>query len=773
MFNQARDRLIDYIQNHPKRCLLFSLIGFLLLAPGLALLTEDYSYRVWYDDSDPLLKTYDEYERKFGNDDSVFLAIHNPKGLYNPESLKKIYHLTEDLWKVDYIMRVDSLTNFDQVTAIGDDIDVRPMVDEDDLENLNQDFIDKLRKNIESNKLTDNFFIGRDGTTAVIRAHVQPSFKVMPDNEVITTQARALAKKYADENHKIHVAGTAVLTHMYKEITNEDVSRLVPLLYLIFTVLLYLIYRRKSGVLLPYLIITISIGMMMGTLGYIGEPLNAISSIAPNILLTVAIADAVHILTVYYFGIKRGFNNHQAVNYTLTKNFYPTLLTSITTSVGFFSFLPAKIHAIAVMGLAVGIGVIYAWLLTYFMLGPILQLLPYVKKEVGHEDTVEHEAEHIEVSDTIKRRIENLYKVRWPVIGATFVVALVCLYLFQFLVVNMDPFTQFKKDHPLIVANDIITDHIGPTPVMEIMINSGKEDGAKEPAFLKKVDELQQWLQTQDYIVKTMSINDIIRELNQKLHNNDPQYYVIPDSKEAIGQELFFYTLGLPPGRELNNRITLKNDSIRLTATWNIHNSNEANKKIAEIYAKFKEMGLDAQITGKMPLFHDLTPYVVSTFVKSFRIALIAITIILILVLGSIKLGILALIPNLFPLLVGSAIYSVMQADVDIASVLIASVSLGIAVDDSIHFLFEYQKYRKLGHDINETFGIIMTNTFPSLFNTTLLIVIGFGSFVLANYIPNAKFGAMVAIILVIALFADFVILPAILMVTDKGKKHA
>lgn len=770
MLTNIRDKIISYIQGNPKTCIALSLLLFVFLAPGLFYLKEDYSYRAWYEESDPLLVRYDEFEKKFGNDDSVVFTVHNPNGLYNKESLLKIYELTEKLWKVDFIVRVESLSNYDFVDIEDDDINIAPLITKDDLKNLNSNFIKNLKNKVTNSEQIKDYLISSDETTAIIRANVMPSFKVMPDNQIITNKARLLIKEFEDENHLIHLSGTAILTQMYNEISNEDLKVLIPTLYLIFTILLILIYKRKSGVLLPYLIISISILMMMGTVAFIGEPINAMSITSPNILLTVALADAIHILTVYFFGLKHGFSNELAVKYSLTKNFYPTLLTSITTAIGFFSFVPAKIHAISVMGMAVGIGVIYAWLMTYFLLGPILVLLKLKPKKLVHQESIEKEAESIFITDKIKKRVQLLVKFKWPIISFTAIISIICLFTLKYLVINMDPFTQFKKDHPLVVANDLINKHLGPAATVEIMINAGEENAAKEPAFLKKVDQFQTWLQSEEYIHKTISIIDILKDLNQKLNNNNTSFYKIADSSETIGQELFFYTLGLPPGKDLTNRISLQNDSIRLTATWDVTSSVRANPLIEKIENKAKEFNLDAVITGKMPLFHDLTPYIVTTFIRSFIIALVAITLILIIVLKSTKLGLLALIPNLFPLIVGASVYAVLGYDVDIASVLIVSVSLGIAVDDSIHFLFEYQKYKALGHDIKENLAIIMTNTFPSLFNTTILIVLGFGSFVFAQYIPNAKFGVMVSFILVIALIADFLILPAILLITEKER---
>lgn len=769
--NRLRDRIIASILNHPKGYLFASFLSLLILIPGLGMIGQDYTYRAWYSPKDPLLVRYDKFERRFGNDDSAIFILYSEEGLYHPEAIQLIYTLTEKLWLAPYVARVDSLTNYDYIEIRGEDeIDIAPMLSEDELANLDQATVDKIRSRVQGDDLIEDVVISADGKLAIIKGQLHPSFDVTPDNQVIVDYLRTVAKEYQSEKYTIHVAGTAILTNYYKEIANSDTAILLPLLYLIFTFILIYLFRTKTGVLLPYLIISVSIAMMMGTAGYLGEKLNSLSSAAPNILMTVAIADAIHLLTVFYLSLRSGMSRLDSLRYSMEKNFYPTLLTSLTTSVGFLSFAQAKITAVAMMGLEVAIGVMYAWFLTYFMIAPIMRLIPD-KTQVIAEEEIEEEVEQTQILDPkFQRRVGLLDKYKYAIVGITLLITGFGVYYFQFLEVNMDPYGQFKEHHELNIINRLVNKHLGPMSAVEIMIDSGEENGAKDPAFLKKVEGFQNWLIKQDYIHKANSIVDIVKELNQKLNANNKEYYRIPDTSDEVGQELFFYTLGLPPGRELNNRISLNNQYIRVSATWRITRSTEANEKIEMINSKIKEFGLDGVITGKMPLFHDLTPYIVSTFLKSFLIALVSIVLIMVLVLQSIKLGLLALLPNLFPLIVGSALYSLLHIEVDIASVLIASVTFGIAVDDSIHFLFEYKKFKAKGMDIMTNLATIMKTTYPSLFNTTLLIAIGFGSFAIAEYIPNAKFGISVAFILSVALVADFFVLPAILLITEKRK---
>ena len=770
-----KEQFVDNIQQNPKRYLLVSLFLFLITAPGFLFLKQDFSYRAWYSEEDPLLKTFDKFERYFGNDDNLIIGLYSKKGIYNPETFKRIHRITQEAWKIPHIVRVDSISNFEYSSSINDEIDVAPLVNEDRVDKYTLLDIDKIKDKIKHHDFLEGAYVSEDEKMAIIVAQVQPSYVELADNAVITNSAREIVKKYSSENYQIQVTGTSVLTHMFKEATEEDMAMLVPFVYLIFTVVLWFIYRRKSGILIPYLIITVSILMMMGTASYLGHKLNALSGVAPNILLTVAIADTIHILTVYFFGLRQGFSNSEAVKYTLNKNFYPTLLTSITTAVGFFSFGSAKIGPIADMGVAVGIGVFYAWLCTYTIVGPILQLMPKLKKKpVEHDETILEAETHIQVTEKTKKYVHFIYQFRFLILGFSIFLTLGSLYLgSKHLVVNLDPYTQFAADHQFNLDINKITKHMGPTNDIDFMIYAGGTDKAKDPNFLKKVEKFENWLKTQPYVTGTFSINDVIKDINKTINAGKKEFSQIPNTQEEVAQLLFLYETGLPEGKELTHLKNLKSDAIHLTATWDVVQSKSANEKMPIIEAKAKEMGLNLEITGKVPLFHDLTPYVVTSFLESFTMAFVLITTILIIVLKSWRLGFLALVPNLFPLILGAAIYGLSGEFVDMASVLIASVCLGIAVDDSIHFLFEYKKYRQQKYSPSSAIELIFTNTAPSLINTTMIIMLGFGAFYFAHYIPNAKFGVMVAIILFIALIADLILLPAILMINEKRTQNA
>ena len=773
--NRIKLSVVDSIIKRPKTFLCLSLLFFSFFLPGIANIGQDFSYKIWYSDSDELMQLYKKFESKFGNDDAVVIGVETQDGFWTNQKLSLLLSLTEKLWLLPDVTRVDSIMNHEFIEASEDEIEVISFFQNQTPKELSNDQIKSFKNKVLADQMLKNYLISEDGTVAIFQARIRPAFDRIPDYSKITLAARKLINELQTQypNERFHLVGSIPLTHMFKEISFKDMGLLAPLCTIIFLIIMVLIYRHALGFISPFIIIISSITMMFGVMGYLDHKLNTLSSASPTILLTVAIADAIHILTVYFFGLKKGFNNKEAVRYTLSKNFYPTLLTSITTAVGFISFTHSKVLPVAFLGESVFFGVIFAWINTYFMLGPILCLFPakkYLRIDREEVKELEELEESIKATPKTMKFIEQLMDKKSLIVATTIIVSIITIIYSAKLEVNMDPIQQFPKSNQIHRSFKFLENKLGSIATMEIMIDSHKIDGIKDPKYLKNVERFENWLNQQSYIDKTISILDILRSVNKTFHGNKEEYYRIADTRNEIAEQLFFYGLGLPQGRELTTFVSLQNDALRITAQWNIHSSVIANQKIAEINAKAREYGLDAHITGKMPLFHELTPYVVDTFLKSFLMAFTIITILLVVVLKSLKLGVLALIPNLFPLFVGAAVYQILGFDVDMSTVLIASVCLGIAVDDSIHFLFEFKKYRGNKKSLHETFSIIFTNTFPSLFFTTLLVVIGFGSFIIANYVPNAKFGGMVAFVLIIALIADFIVLPAVLASTEKIK---
>lgn len=753
-------------------------LGALLIAAfvvGLPRLGSDFSYRMWFRETDPLLKAFDEFERQFGNDENVVIAIHSESGVFDMETATLIHSLTEDMWQVKEIIRVDSLSNFNWVHAEEDEMIVEPLIP--DLEELTTELLVERAEVAKNHETVPGYLLAPDGKTALVIGVLKPAIGGTPDYNEVISSARELMRKYSSVelpaklrdftfidtykgqgDHTFYMSGSAAVSQTFKDVTEADLETMIPILLLAILVFLLLSFRRFSALVLPFFIIVPSLMMALGFAGWTGFKFNNLTSTVPHILIAIGIADAVHILVTFFQFRRMGYEKVEATRKTLDKNLLPTLLTSLSTTIGFFSFTTAELVPIIGMGVLAGVGTLFAWLLTILILCPMLAMLPLkVKKE--------EDATHIsDAHPTAIRYTQWLQRWRMPIMALYAITGAVAIYVALQNEINADVFKYFSTEVHTRTANFYIEEEVGGISAIEIAIDSGEPDGIKDPAFLKKVEALEDWLDSRDHITKTIAITDIIKQSNRSLNGEDQAAYIIPDDRNLIAQELFLYTMSLPQGMDLNNRMTLDNRRMRLSAMTTMHKSAQAVAEFALIEKKAEELGLNASITGKNPLYHRMNGYVVRTFITSILLAVVLVSILMVLILRSVKLGLLSMIPNLMPLVFGGMFMTMLGKPLDIGTVLVASTCLGIAVDDTVHFLTNYLRWRRAGSTRQMAVAHVITHTGPALLVTTLILVAGFGTFAFAAFVPNINFGILTAIVLTTALVTDGTLLPALVL---------
>ncbi|CAM2005452.1 efflux RND transporter permease subunit [Acanthopleuribacter pedis] len=783
-------RTAEFLVKKPILSIAFGVLFIAAFVSGLPYLGSDFSYRMWFRETDPLLQAFDEFERQFGNDENVVIAIHSESGVFDMDTVRLIHQLTEDMWQVKEIIRVDSLSNFNWVHAEDDEMIVEPLIpDLEELELLEPDELDSLlaaRYEVARNHETvPGYLLSPDGKMALVIGVLKPAIGGTPDYNEVMSSARMLMRKYSSEplsenlrddtflpkyvgqgDHTFYMSGSSAVSQTFKDVTEADLETMIPILLLAIVAFLLISFRRVSALILPFVIIVPSLMMALGFAGWTGFKFNNLTSTVPHILIAIGIADAVHILVTFFQFRRMGYEKVEATKKTLDKNLLPTLLTSVSTTIGFFSFTTAELVPIIGMGVLAGVGTMFAWIVTIFVLCPLLTMLPIkVKKEEN--------ATHISDAHPLAiRYVAWLQKVRIPVIVSFGFLAVFAVYVALQNEINADVFKYFSTNVHTRIANFYIEDQVGGISAIEITIDSGEPDGIKNPAFLKKVERLEDWLDSRYHITKTIAITDIIKQSNRSLNNEDPAAYIIPDNQELVAQELFLYTMSLPQGMDLNNRMTLDNRRMRLSAMTTMHKSAEAVAEFDLIEIKAKEFGLDAMITGKNPLYHRMNGYVVETFIKSILLAVFLVSILMVVILRSVKLGLMSMIPNLMPLVFGGMFMTLLSKPLDIGTVLVASTCLGIAVDDTVHFLTNYLRWRRGGASRQLAVAHVITHTGPALMVTTMILVAGFGTFAFAAFVPNINFGILTAIVLTTAIVTDATLLPALILGKEQEQEE-
>lgn len=760
--------IINFILNYPKRSILFSCLVLLVLSAGIIKFKADFSYRIWFGKNDQHLKAFDKFESKFGNDDEVAILINSPSGVFDKETINLILNMTKDMWKVTDIIRVDSMTNYDRVHGDSGQLIIEPLISSDKAK-LSPDYIQDRKKIALSDKILVNSLLSKDGKTALVVAKLRPSTTTVPDYTQILKEVRQVVSKYQYGDHKFYITGSPVIDQAFSEVTKSDLQKIFPFLFGIIILFLLFTFRTAIGVLFPFLIMMASILVTFGVAGLLGIRFNALTSTIPNIMLSVSIVEAVHFLSIYYQKIKAGWDKKEAIRQTYTANFFPTFLTSLTTAIGFLTLMTSDVVPIANMGILAGIGIMIIWLLTIFLLGPILLLLPSKKSQskkptsLVKESDIYDEAPH----PYVLKYLQILKIFRWPVAIFSLIFSIGAFWLASQNQIISNPFQAFRDDVPIKQAANFMQKNMGGSMGFDIVVDSGKENGVKDPVFLHKVEAYQNWLNHQPYVAKTLSVVDILKSVNRAFNQNQPSEYKIINSQKGIAEQLFLYTMSLPPEKDINHLITYDQGEMRITGRWALQDSKQILQTAKLFEQKAKEFGLNVQVSGKTILMNQMMEALIRTFLVSVFSDLIFITLIMIIVGKSLKLGLLSMIPNLVPLAAVLAFLKIIHQPLDIGSVMVVSICLGIVVDDTIHLLTHYFHYRKEGVPAELALAKILTFNGPALIITTMILVLGFGSFVFASFIPNVHFGMAVSFTLILAMVMEVMLTPAILMTID------
>ncbi len=530
-------------------------------------------------------------------------------------------------------------------------------------------------------------------------------------------------------------------------------------------------FRSTTAVIIPIVLSGATISAIFGLLGHLGLTYNSMLAAIPGILLAICIADSVHILVAYFHYINEGHKSKKAIAYSLTKNFQPTLLTSISTTISFFSITLTDILPIKDLGKLSGAGTLLAWVFSYLLIGGTLSLLSnYMDKKRAKKS--------LNKNKKIKSRFTSAPAIiSWIDKYKTFIIIFFILQFFGSLYlatqneVNSDPMKYFADNVPIKKGYNFASKKMDGLRGIDLVVDSGKKDGIKNPDFLNRLDQYLNWLTKDSDIIKVQSPLTIIKKMHQVINKDNEDFYSIPDNQKTIAEIIFLYTMGLPQGMDLNNQFSLDNRFLRMRVLWKVKTSKESDLKTSLIIEKAKDFSIIVDSGGNVPLYTQMNAQVVSSFFKSMTMAIILVSTLLLFVFKDLFLSLLAILPNLIPLTVGASIMTIFNVYIDIGTSIVTSVCLGVAVDDTIHFINAYKNNKKRGLSTYDAIVETYSITGRALIATTTLLVAGFGVFVFADFVPSRYFGVFCSIILFYALVCDLLLLPAILLKFDKSHR--
>ena len=764
-------KVVSYAESIIKYRLLVILMTFALVAIvayGMSRLTFDTDYRVFFSDDNPQLVAFDELQNVYTKTDNIVFVLKPKDGnIFSPDILKAAQDITEESWKLPYSKRVDSITNFQHTYAEGDDLTVIDLVEGNPYE-LSQEDFDYI-KSVASNEpiLVGNIVAKDLKTTGVNVVFNIPdgSTTIVP---IISEAANKLIAKYQESYPDIEMAvsGLVPLNNAFAMASQKDMMTLIPIMYVVLIVTMFLFIRSISATIVTVFVIIFSALIAMGSAGWSGIGITPPSSSAPTIILTLAIADSIHIIVSMIKAMHKGMDKRQAIVESIRINIQPVFLTSITTAIGFMTLNFSDSPPFHDLGNITAVGVMAAFFFSMLFLPAALSLMPFSKK---HTETRDNDSDLMAKLGRFVVRNNKKLLISMSALVILLAAAIPRIYIDDQWLKYFDNSIPFKKDAQFMI------DNLSGIYLMEYSVGSTGAGGVNDPTYLHKLDQFSDWLREQPEVSHVYSVTDIFKRLNKNMHGDDQNWYRIPDSKEMAAQYLLLYEFSLPYGLDLTDRINIDKSASRITVTLKGDTSTSTIREFKDKSEKWLVENapeyMNTEATSPSVMFAYIADRNINSMLKGNTIALFVISLIIIFALKNVKIGSISLIPNLIPPIMGFGIWALTIQEVNMAVALVTSICLGIIVDDTVHFLSKYNRaIKEKGLDAKEAVKYSFSTVGSALTVTSFVLIAGFSVLVLSTFKMNSLMGLLTAIIIACALVADFLLLPPILMLLDRNK---
>ena len=758
------ERLFNFVLKRPLITLLIGLALIISAAMGASNLVFKSDYRVFFGPENPQLQAFEAMQKVYSKSDNVaFVIAPEDKQIFTPEHLEAIRKITEESRQVPYSTRVDSVTNYQYSHAEEDDLIVEDLVYEP--LTLDKEQLSHAREVATGDPLLEKRLISTDAHVAVVNVTLQfPGINPVEEVPAVASKVRQIREQVAQEHPDLNImlSGVAMMNTSFVEASLEDNSTLVPLMFLVVILTIGLMLKTITGTFATVVIIMASIVTTMGIAGWTGFYLTGPSASAPTIILTLAVADCIHILTSMFYEMRHGVRKQQAILDSLRINLKPIFLTSATTAIGFLAMNFSDSPPFHDLGNMVAMGVMLAFIFSVTIFPAMLTLLPVRVKQKAEGE-----------SDMMLSLSAFVINNRRTLLPAMSVVLIAISIFVPKNEMNDDFVKYFDESVEFRQATDFMQDNLSGMTTIEVSIDSGKSSGINDPAFLQVVEDFSNWMRSQPETDHVNSITDIIKRLNRNMHADDPAWYKLPDNQELAAQYLLLYEMSLPYGLDLNNQLNVDKSSTRITVTLKNQTSNQQLETEKRMQAWFNENApqYKAELASPTLMFAHIGQRNIISMITGTAIALVLISLVLGFALRSVRFGFISLLPNVLPATVAFGIWGLTVGQIGLGLSIVASMTLGIVVDDTVHFLSKYLHARRSkGADTYAAVKYAFSSVGRALWITTFVLVCGFMVLAQSTFKINAEMGLMTAITILIALIVDFLFLPPLLMKLDNEK---
>jgi len=754
------DRLPVFATRRPRLSLAIALavaLGFGVFAP-LVQTVNNVDYFTLEDHPDTLF--YEEFKKVFGNDEFFVIAFQKPD-LFTRENLLLIQEITEKLENLEGVRDVLSLANVNETRGGDGFFEVRPFLE--DIPEAAEALRD-LRSRALSNPLYVRHILSPDGKTTAIVVFPLDRPDDADHRKRLLAETEKILAPYRQDGTTFHLAGWTVVNVSLSRYMKDDVFRFIPITYLCIGLTIQLLFRRLRLTLLALANISACLAASMGFFRIVGVTLNNVTVIVPPLVMALSLSDTVHIFSHLDRSVLRSVENdrRRALAAVLSLVIRPSFLTTLTTFVGFLSLAVSRIPPIRDFAWTASMGMIFEFFFAFLLLPPLILLFP-PEKLYGRS---EEQRALTTMLDWTRRLVVTHPRAVTVACTALMVAGALCALKIR---VETNLIDYFKPSDTLRRSMDFVEHNLAGVSSFDIALSAEKPDAFKDPGLLRYVEALQQEVEAMDGVDTSLSLVDFLKDMNRAFHGEDATYSSLPESRSLIAQYLLLYD-----AEDLDDVVNDSYSQARIAFRLSEHRSSRQ----AQILHRVKSLaeasapdGVTVRITGRAVQDVNTIDALVMGQVQSLALAVLVIWAIVIAALRSWKLGLLSLLPNLFPMALNFGIMGLFGIALNTATALIAAVAIGMAVDNTIHFLTIYSKDRSSGRSRQDAVERVILSKGRAMVSSSLILVIGFGVLVFSRFVPTIHFGLLCAVIMVTALLGDLMLLPALILFTISTSK--
>lgn len=720
----------------------------------------DFDFEKFYPVDDPDTRFFEEFREEFHSDnDFLLIAIPTKGSVFDSTFLRKIDSFTKDVEKLELVQFVLSITNQSEVFIYPNVNVQKPYIDFNDLDPVRDSI--RIYKNHE---LINSLVSDKGGAIGLYIRHEDYLSKKKSDELIV--KLLAVSKKYHFDNIKI--SGRTIGQKYYIDEMSFEVLFFMSLSAVLTIIFLVVAFRSAWGVIIPFIVIACGLIWLIGGMAIFKEPMNIILTTLPSIMFIVSMSDTIHLVSRYMDALRSESTVFGAIGLAIKEVGLATFLTSVTTAVGFFTLVFVKVQPIQVFGIVMGIGVLLAFVLTFTLLPMLFYLFPgpkYVRKE---------NKDHFWKKYLQKWFILTIRNPRMILLMSGIVIIISAIGMTQmnannYLLDDLHPKEQLKQDF-----NYMDTTFGGVRSFTLVVTLKDTSQSIWDKEILEEIDTVQQYLENDFGVQVRSSLISALKVMNRGSHSGLEDYYKLPESQRKLrsyrrnlriaGEGEFIRTMLDSTEHVLVISGTIPDiskDSVDIRKDKFNHFLNErhGNEK------------LDFRITGSAFLIDKNMSYLAQSMVKGLLLSVLIVALIMGLIYKSVRVLVISLIPNFVPLIVIAGVMGYFSIDLKTSTAIIFTISFGIAVDDTIHFLgkFKYELLKGKGkmYALKRTY----LTTGKAMVLTTLILCSGFLLLILSSFMGTFYLGVLLCITLFVALLADLTLLPVLLMLFYKEKK--